>query len=299
MDRLTAMHAFVRLVELGTFSEVADELRIKQSTVSKWLASLERELGVQLIERTTRTRRVTDAGTLFYRRARDILAAYDDASASLQEQAPEPRGRIRVSLPVVFGRLFVVPHVAAFLQRYRHVEVELVFSDRYVNLVDEAIDVAVRVGTPADSSFRARKLGETGRCLVASPGYLAERGAPRTPDDLSAHQCLLHTGLTTGATWSFRSATGQVRAPVRGRISANNSDTLLFMARAGLGIALLASWLVGSDLQSGQLVPLLGDYQLPRAPIQALMPPGKRIHPRVRIFLDFLAQALLDEPALR
>lgn len=299
MDRMTAMHAYVRLVELGTFSAVADELRIKQSTVSKWLAALEHELGAQLVERTTRTRRITDAGRLFYQRAKDILAAYDDATAALQERAPEPRGRIRISLPVVFGRLFVVPHIASFLRRYRSVEVEIRFSDRYVNLVDEAIDVAVRVGTPADSSFRARKLGETGRRLVAAPGYLAEAGHPRTPRDLSEHQCLLYTGLNTGATWVFERAGRRLRASVSGRISANNSEALLTMARAGLGIALLATWLVGPELADGSLVPLLTDYRPPSAPIQALMPPGKRVHPRVRSLLDHLTRALSEDPRLQ
>ncbi len=296
MDRLAAMQAFVRLVEVGSFSTVAEELRIKQSTVSKWVAALEEELGTQLVERTTRRQRVTEPGQRFYERARELLAAYEEVSTELQERAPEPRGRLRVSVPTVFGRLHVVPHLATFMGRHRQLELELVFSDRYVNLVEEGIDVAIRVGLPADSSFRARKLGETRRHLVASPAYLKQHPAPRSPKELRHHACLLHTGLRTGDIWTFRRGSRLVRAPVRGRFSANNSEALLAMARSGHGVALLAEWLVDTDLRGGRLVALLPEYEPPPAPIQALIPPGKHAPPRVRAFIDFLAEAAFSQP---
>jgi len=294
MDRLTALEAFVRVVELGSFSAVASELRVKQSTVSKWIAALEQELDCQLVARTTRSLRVTDAGASLLGRAKDILAAYEDATAELQSSQPEPRGRIRVSAPVVFGRLFVLPHLSKFMRRYRDIEIDLVFNDRYVNLVEEGFDVGVRVGLPRDTSFVARTLGRTRRFLVASPGYLQRRGSPAAPADLREHDCLVHTGLTTGDTWIFERKGQSLRAPVRGRFAANNSEALLAMARGGLGIALLASWLVQPDLRAGRLVDVLSDYQLPDASIQALTPPGRRTHPRVRAFIDFLAAALGD-----
>jgi DNA-binding transcriptional LysR family regulator len=290
------MQAFVRLVEAGSFSAAAAELRVKQSTVSKWVAALEEQFGAQLVERTTRSQRVTEPGQRFYERARELLAAYEEATHELQERAPEPRGLLRVSVPTVFGRLFVVPHVARLMRRYPELELELVFSDRYVNLVEEGIDVAIRVGLPADSTFRARKLGETRRHLVASPGYLEQHRAPRTPRELKEHSCLLHTGLRTGDVWSFRRGGKAVQAPVRGRLSANNSEAVLVMARAGLGVALLAEWLVEADLKSGRLVSLMPDYAPPPAPIQAVMPPGKYLHPRVRAFIDFLADAAFSRP---
>ncbi len=292
MDRLRAMEAYVRLVEVGTFSAVAEELRVKQSTISKWVAALETELGVPLVARTTRSMRVTDAGTRFYERARDILAAYSDVSAELSRNRPEPRGRIRVSVPVVFGRLFVVPHLSKFLRRYREVEVELVFNDRYVNLVEEGFDVGLRVGLPLDTSFRARRLGETARHLVASPGYVQKHGTPTEPRQLRDHDCLVHTGLRAGDTWVLRQGGQTFRAPVRGRFAANNSEALLTMARGGLGVALLASWLVEPELRSGRLVELLTDFDLPRASIQALTPPARTVHPRVTTFIDFLADAM-------
>ncbi|WP_437969485.1 LysR family transcriptional regulator [Sorangium sp. So ce260] len=291
MDRIDALKAFVRLVELGSFSAVGTELRVKQSTVSKWLAALEDELGAQLLERTTRSQRVTGAGHLFYERARDILAAYDDATAALQ-RGKDPEGRIRVSVPVVFGRLHLVPHMARFLKRYADMEVELLFADRYVNLVEEGVDVAIRVGTPVDSSLRARTLAETARRLVASPGYVKQRGAPSTARELEQHQCLIHTGLRAGDTWDLARGGKIVRVSVRGRFSANNSEALLAMAKSGLGVALLAAWLVDGDLAAGRLVELLPDHAAPRAPIQALFPPGRHVHPRVQAFVDFMAEAL-------
>jgi DNA-binding transcriptional LysR family regulator len=292
MDRLAAMHAFVRLVEVGTFSAVADELRIKQSTVSKWLAALEAEFGIQLVDRTTRSQRVTEAGQLFYRRAKEMLATYADTAAQLHSQDAEPRGRIRVSVPVVFGRLFVVPQVARFMRRYRQVEIELVFDDRYVNLVEEGFDLSFRTGLPTDSTLRALKIGDPMRRLVASPGYVQQSGRPEAPADLQHHECLLHSGLSARDTWVFRHAGKPVHVTVRGRFSANNSEALLAMARSGLGIALLSSWLVDLEVRSGRLVTLLPDHELPAAPVQALMPPGRHIHPRIRTFLDFMSAAL-------
>lgn len=289
---MTAMHAYVRLVELGSFSGVASELRVKQSTVSKWMAALEDELGTQLVERTTRSQHVTDAGQRFYERAKDIVAAYDSATAELQARTPKPRGRLRVTVPVVFGRLFVIPHLARFMRKHPQVEVELTMSDRYVNLVDEGFDVALRVGRSVDSTFRQRKLGQTARHLVASPGYLASHPEPSEPRDLRDHECLLHTGLTAGDTWVFRRGGKTLRAPVRGRFSANNSEALLTMAKAGVGVALLASWLVDADLRRGRLVELLPEYTLPPAPVHGLTPPGRFTPPRVEAFLQAMAEAL-------
>lgn len=292
MDRLDAMRLFVRLVEHKSFSAAARELRVKQSTASKWIAALEEQLGAQLLERTTRTQRLTEAGELFYQRARELLAAYEETAAALQDRAPEPTGRIRVNVPVVFGRLFVVAEAAEFLRRFPKVELELVFNDRYVNLIDEGFDVAIRVGVPADTSFRSRSLGVTRRYLVASPAYLKARGRPERPEELRDHECLLHSESSAGAIWVFRQGGKEVHASVKGRFAANNSEALLHMARSGLGVALLASWLVEADLRARRLVSLLSGFETPPAPIHALMPPARYVPPRVRAFVDFLAERL-------
>jgi DNA-binding transcriptional LysR family regulator len=293
MDRLDAMRLFVRLVEHKSFSTAARELRIKQSTASKWIAALEEELGAQLMDRTTRTKRLTEAGELFYQRSREILAAYEDTAAALQDRAPEPTGRIRVNVPVVFGRLFILPEAAEFMRRFPKVELEMVFNDRYVNLIDEGFDVAIRVGVPADTSFRSRGLGTTRRYLVASPAYLKTHGRPKRPEELRDHECLLYSEASAGTLWVFRQGTKEVHASVKGRFAANNSEALLHMARSGLGVALLAGWLVDADLRARRLVSLLSDFETPPAPIHALMSPARHLPPRVRAFVDFLAERLV------
>ena len=292
MDRLDAMRLYLRIVELKSLSAAARELRVKQSTASKWLAALEEELGASLIERTTRTKRVTESGALFYARAKELLAAYESTAAELSSRAPEPVGRLRVSAPVVFGRMFVAPVACEFLRRSPKVEIDLVFDDRYVNLVEEGFDVAVRVGVPADTSFRARSLGGTKRLLVASPSYVKTHGAPRSPAELRRHACLLHSELSAGTIWIFRKGAKEHRARVRGRFAANNSEALRQAAKSGLGIALLAAWLVADDVRRKRLVELLPAYETPAAPIHLLMPPGRHVHPRVRAFVDFLAERL-------
>lgn len=290
MDRITALRAYVRVVETGSFSAAARELRVKQPTVSKWIAALEAELGTQLIERTTRSQRVTEPGERFLGHARQILAAHDEAMADMLERLPEPRGRIRMSVPVVFGRRHLLGPLERFLARHPRIELELVFGDRYVRLVDEGLDVAVRVGTPVDSSDRAIRLGGTGRKVVASPAYLEAHGAPRRPSDLRDHACLTHTGLSASWWFSRRGKTRRVR--VGGRVAANHSDALLAMALASHGVAMLADWLVDEPIEQGRLVHLLEGWALPEAPISALVPPTRHVQPHVRALLDHLSAEL-------
>ena len=292
MDQLTALRAYARLVELESFTAVAGELRVKQSTVSKWIAALEDDLGVRLIDRTTRSLHVTDAGRRFYQRASAIVSDYEAAVGEAREEASALRGRIRMSAPVVFGQRFIVPAVTDFLLQHEAIEFELTFGDRYVSLVEEGYDVAVRVGTPVDSTLRSHSLGGGRRCLVAAPSYLAQRGAPRTPKDLEDHQCLVHTDRSARATWTFRQGKRSQQVRVGGRVCANHSESTLHMAKAGLGVALLASWLVAPELARGALVPLLEGYAPPPAPVQALTPPGRLLTPRVRALIKHLRIAL-------
>lgn len=295
MDRIEVLRAYARVVERGSFTAVADELRVKQSTISKWMAGLEDELGVTLLERTTRSQRVTDAGQRFYAQVVAIVSAYDEAVGEARREAPELRGRIRMSLPVVFGNLFVVPQVTKFLRRHKSVEVEMVFGDRYVSLVDEGFDVAVRVGMQVDSTLRSHALGDSSRRLVASPGYVRSHGDPREPKDLERHECLVHTAFGSRTTWALTRGDHTYRVSVGGRVRANNSEATLQMARSGLGICLLASWLVDGDVRSGRLVPLLEHYSAPRAPIRALTSPARYTPPRVRALIDHLRQGVATD----
>lgn len=290
MDRLEALRLFCRLAERGSFSAAARDLKVKQSTASKWIASLEADLGASLVERTTRSVRITEAGQRLLGRARDVLNAFEDLRAEFEARSAEPRGRVRVSVPVVFGRLFVVPAIADFLATHQEVSADLVMNDRYVNLVEEGFDLAVRVGVPTDTSARGRKLAESRRVVVAAPAYLEAHSRPKKPEDLRAHQCLVHGDANTSVVWRFgRDPSASVPVSVRGRFAANNSEAVMFLARRGLGVALLADWLVKDDLERGRLIPLLEDFTAPPAPVFALSPPGRFSSPTVRAMTEHLA----------
>jgi DNA-binding transcriptional LysR family regulator len=293
LDRIDALRLFARLAERGSFSAAARDLKIKQSTASKWVAELEAELGVCLVERTTRSVHITEAGSRLLAHGREVLAAFDEMTARFEEHTPEPRGTMRLCVPVVFGRLFVVPAVAEFLKLHMQVTLELVMSDRYVNLVEEGFDLAIRVGIPVDSSARGRKLATSHRVLVAAPAYLNARGLPRVPKDLLQHECLLHGDGNASTRWRFGSTSGKDHpVSVKGRAVANNSEAVLHMARSGLGIALLADWLVRNDLKHRRLIPLLKTFSTPPAPIYALTPPGRFSSPTVRALTEHLAKKL-------
>ena len=303
MDRIDALRLFTYLAELGSFSAAARRSKVKQSTASKWVAALESELGTNLVQRTTRAVKITPAGRRFVAHADEVLAAFDRLSGELGARSELPSGTIRLSAPVVLGRLFVVPLLADFLAANERVRAELVLGDRYVNLVEEGFDLAIRVGIPTDTSARARKLAESRRVLVASPRYLDAHGRPKTPKDLVKHECLIHGEGNTALVWRFgRSAGKDVPVAVRGRFTANNSEAVLLLARRGLGIALLADWLVEDDLRRGRLVALLEDFSLPSAPVHALYPASQFASASVRALIDHLAASLptrlVPEPAV-
>ena len=304
MDRIDALRLFGRVAERQSFSAAAADLKIKQSTASKWMAGLELELGVRLVERTTRSVRLTDAGRTFLDRSEALVAAFDDAKRELSERHAELAGPVRLSLPVVFGRLFVMPEITEFLRRHPKVRAETVLGDRYVNLVEEGFDVAVRVGIPSDTSSRGLKVASSRRLLVASPGYIAAHGRPHAPRELRRHECLVHGDPSAPSAWKL-SRGGRAARPVlaRGRAAANNSEAVLAMARAGLGIALLADWLVARDIEKGTLVTLLEEYEAPLAPVYLLTPSGRHATPVVRAMVEHLCtrvaarlEAFLGEP---
>ena len=293
MDRIEALRLFVRLAERGSFSGAARDLKIKQSTASKWIAELEQQLGSRLVERTTRSLHLTDSGRRLQVRARDILAAFDSMTEELSETSQVPMGRVRLSAPVVFGRLFALPLLVDFIKRHSRIDLEIVLGDRYVNLVEEGVDLAVRVGVPADTTARGHKLAEGRRFLVASPAYVRARGRPDTPRSLREHECLVHGDATATAIWRFsRRGERERPVPIKGRIAVNNSEIALELARAGVGVALLADWLVRRDLAQKTLVRLLEDYEPPTAPVYLLTPPGPHMTTAVRALRDHLAVSL-------
>ncbi len=286
VDRIDALRLLAYLAEHKSFSAAAKLSRVKQSTASKWIANLEAELGTPLVLRTTRQVRMTDVGRRVLEHARGLLEAFDRMAGEIQAERSEPAGRVRLSAPTVFGSLFVVPAVATLLARHREVHVELVLGDRYVNLVEEGFDLAIRVGVPTDTSARGAKLADSRRILVATRRYLDEHGVPTTPKDLERHECLVHGEASASMIWRFAGKTGR-EAPisVRGRFSANNSEVVLRLAKSGLGIALLADWLAQPEVDRGTLVPLLENFTTPPAPIYALTPSGRLSSPAVRALI--------------
>ena len=298
MDTIEALRLFTHLAESGSFTAAARRSKVKQSTASKWVAALESGLGTTLVQRTTRSVQLTEAGRRALAHAGEVLASFDRLAADLRERSPEPSGRVRVSAPVVFGRLFVVPLIAEFLAAHSLVAAELVLDDRYVSLVEDGFDLAVRVGVASDTSARGRKLADTRRVLVASPRYLTKRGRPETPKDLRRHECLVHGDGDPASVWRFGGTRGAgVPVHVGGRFSANNSEAVLVMARRGIGIALLADWLVAADLKRGRLVPLLEGFAAPPAPVHALHAAGRYPSSAVRALTDHLAKHLGEQLA--
>ncbi len=292
MDSIRPFRAFVTLVDTGSFTATARELGVQQSTVSKWLSTLEEDFDCRLLDRTTRAQEPTEAGLRLYERARLVLDAYDETLVAMQSSAGRVRGRIRVSLPVVFGRLYVVPLVATFAKKHADVSLELHFSDHYSGLVGDGVDLAVRVGVPVDSSLTSHHLANSGRRLVASPGYLRTFGEPKSPAELAEHECLPHSAPGSPAVWTFRRRKKTERIYVQGRVRTDNSDAARSLARSGLGIGMLASWLVDGDIRAGRLVPILEEFSLPEAPIRALTPPGRMVPRHVRSFIDHLRGGL-------
>jgi len=297
MDRIEALGAFVRVVETGSFSDVAGEKGVSQPTISKWVQSLEEEFGATLLDRTTRVHRVTETGRLAYDQAKELLARFELMAQEIAQEQTTLSGRIRLSVPVVFGRRILVPLLSQFLHKHPEVELDLDFTDRYVNLLEEGYDGAVRVGIPADSSLRAVQLGSTDRHLVASPDYVKNHPRLRTPDDLRKHSCLVLRG--SDAAWSFTRRDKRMKKRVRpqadSRIRLNNSDAALTLALEGHGFALLASWLVADDLARGGLKEALSGWQAPRAPIHLLLPPGRFTGVRMRALIDELKLGLNAE----
>jgi DNA-binding transcriptional LysR family regulator len=297
MDRLAAIEAFVRVAECGSFSKAAERLHSSKSVVSRQVGALEAELGARLLHRTTRALTLTEAGRSYFAQAARILADLAEANASVGQLQAAPRGRLHVSAPMSFGFLHLAPAVPDFLDRYPDVEIELAMNDRYVDLVDEGFDMAVRIGKLEDSSLVARKLAPARRTVCAAPAYLQARGVPGSPDDLKAHECLCYSNVGPSQEWRFVRPDGRPwPVEVRGRLHANNGDALRAAALRGFGLAVLPSFLVGRDFQSGALVSVLEAFMPQDSAVYAVYPHARHLSPKVRAFVDFLAERFAPDP---
>lgn len=297
-DTLALYRAFARVVETGSFSAVARELGTSQPTVSRQVAELEERLGALLLRRTTRSLTVTDDGHVFYERARAVLDAAAEAEGAVGRRRAAPVGTLRLACPVVFGRLHIVPRLPRFQARYPAVRVDLSMNDGFTDLVEEGVDLAIRVGTVADPGLVARRIGTTRRVTLAAAGYLAGRTPPTRPDDLADHDCVVYTRLATGDRWEFSGPDGPIAVRVGGPFSVNNSEGVREGVIAGLGIGVLPTWHFPGGFAPLGLVELLRAFEPKPLPIAAVYPSRRLLSPRVRAMIDFLAHEFSLDPLL-
>ncbi len=288
MDRIDCLRTFVRAMEGGSFSVAAKELGIGQPAVSKRIALLEEEFGSQLFMRTTRKLTPTREAHRIYDIARELLSTFERARASVKETPAKPSGTLRISVPSSFGRHYVLPIVREYVRECPDVKVDLRFTERTVNLVEEGIELALRIGQLESSSLVARRIGTVRRHLVATPAYLRERSTPQTPDDLKQHQCIAYSRLAPANKWTFESEHGRHVVTIAGSVIVDDADAMREAVLQHLGIAIMPAWNAARSIQRGQMVALLPDYSVSSMPLHAVYPETHWMSPRVRSFLDFV-----------
>jgi len=296
MDKLVSMRAFTRVVSHGAFSTAARELGLSRAAMSKHVIQLEEELGVQLLQRTTRRVTPTESGLAYYERCVAILGDIEEADLAVSQLQTEPRGVLRINAPMSFGTLHLGQAVADFLLQYRNVRVQLILNDRIIDPLEEGFDVTVRIADLPASSLIARKIVPARRVVCAAPSYLKRRGVPAHPNDLRTHDCLNYGFLTTGMRWKLTGAGGDHWIETNWVLCTNNAEVLCDAAVKGLGIALLPTFIAGRDLQAGTLRAVLPEYQAPAISIYAVYPPNRHLSAKVRLFIDFLIKRFGNRP---
>lgn len=297
MDRTGEMIAFVQAVDRGSFSAAARELDLTPSALSKLITRLEDRLGVRLLSRSTRHLELTTEGETFYRSSQAILAALEDAEAEVVNAGSSPRGLLRLHCGTTFGSHQLAPALPRFFKRYPGVSIELSISDQPPELIGECFDLAIRKGRLEDSSLIARRICDINRVVCASPAYLAEHGTPSKPEELLQHNCLWITRLPVLRRWPFAMGRGVQTINVNGNVAANNADTVLQLALAGIGIARLTDVTVSEALRSGSLLPILTAYQqVETIPLYAIFPGGRHVASKVRVMVDFLIEEFGHAP---
>jgi DNA-binding transcriptional LysR family regulator len=298
MDIIEPLKSFVRVFETKSFSIPAREARTSQPTISRQIAALEARLGTRLFARSTRALTPTEAGVDFYAQARRVLETLAEAEASVAKSNAGVVGILRLACPVAFGRLHVVPRLGRFMRRHPDLKLDLVLSDQFVDLVEEGVDLSIRVGEVKSPDLIAQRIGETRRVALASPDYLAQRGTPQTPRDLGEHDCIVYTRLATGARWHFGGPGGPWEIEVDGRFRANNSEAVREAILAGLGIGVVPVWLLADETERAQLQTVLAEYEPARLPINAVYPSRRFVPHKVRAMVEFLGAEFRLDPLL-
>jgi DNA-binding transcriptional LysR family regulator len=285
------------VVKHANYAKAAEELGLSPSGVSRIVTRLEERLGVRLVQRTTRKLALTEAGAAFYARTSQILVDLADAEAEVQKTLLKPKGTLRLSASVVFGHLYVAPLVDKLLALYPELSIEISLSNRFVDLIEEGMDLAIRIGALADSRLIARRLCTNRRVLVASPEYLARRGVPKSVEELDHHECVIFTGFTKPREWRLIGPEGPVTVNLSGRLATNNIEVLREAAQHGLGITVGATMAVGRALAAGELVRVLPEYEFEPTGVFAVYPSARQLSTKVRATVDFLAEQIVDPPS--
>jgi DNA-binding transcriptional LysR family regulator len=298
MEHLSDIAVFVRVVEAGSFTAAADRLGLSQSAVSKSVNRLEEHMGTRLMNRSTRRLSLTEAGAALYERGKHALAEIEEAELEVARLQTEPRGVLRVNAPMSFGILHVAPLLPEFLERYPALTVDLQLDDRLTDLVDEGFDCAIRIKALEDSTLAAKKLGPCRQLICASPEYLKRHGAPKTAEELTEHDVLVYTYRANPGEWELRAPNGKkTKFESRARLYSNNGIALVQAALRGLGILVPPTFYIGPELKAGKLVTLMDDHTvLPELNIHAVYPQRRHLSPKVRAFVDFLAERFGPEP---
>lgn len=296
MDRLAEMEAFLAVVDHGGFTDAAKRIGVSKSAISKHVSSLEARLGARLLNRTTRRVNPTEIGLAYYDKAVRVIADASEADAMVSSMQSEPGGELRISVPVSFGTRHLAPAVSKFLQLYPKVSIHMVMDDRFVELVSEGFDLAIRIGALPDSTMRARKLASTKMRIVGSEAYLKAHGRPETVEDLSEHTLLHYSNRASGNYWRVQPPNASERQiRVGSKLTANNGDVLLSAAVSGTGLALIPGFIIEDNIENGLLEAVLENCITDEHGIYAVYPPGRFPQPKLRAFIEFLVSYFKSE----
>lgn len=297
MDRFENMHTFIKVVEAASISGAADRLGVVKSVVSRRLKELEGHLGAELFHRTTRRLNLTDTGRTYYQQCVRILDDVLEAELAVSQSHTELQGGLKVALPLVFGLMHLGPAIQEFIQKHPHIEFDLDFNDREVDLMQEGFDLAIRIAILPDSSLIARKLAKIKTVMCASPDYLKSMGRPESPSDLENHRCLVYNLIRDYEYWNLYDQDGKFeKIKIRPYLKGSNGQFLRDAAVCGMGIVYMPSFIVYKEIQRGELVPILSEYQYPERAAYAIYPPTRHLSSRVRAFIDFLVERFQGTP---
>jgi DNA-binding transcriptional LysR family regulator len=292
MNRLAAMDAFVRVVDTGSFTDAARQLRVGQPAISKIIAQLEGRVGVRLLLRTTQGLTPTEAGENFYEHAKRSVEEADEAELKARGAGAALSGRLRIGGAVTFSRLYVVPRLRKFLAMHPALDIEMFLDDRNVDLVEAGIDMALRMGDLQDSSLTARKIGSSTRIVVGAPAYLEEAGIPETPADLVAHQSVIYDRRGGGTVWTFTQGTAESAVTLKGRVRLTAAEGVREAVISGLGLAVTSEWMFSPEIASGRVIRVLAGWSLPQVDLWAVFPTGRNVSMKARAFASFIEEEL-------